>query len=220
MWSYYGSKLTLAKKYPAPIHSTIIEPFAGAAQYSLRYFENDVILIDKYEVVIRLWKWLQQCSEKDILSLPKIEAGTKITDYKWDCDEAMWLVGFIIAAGVSTPRKSPSPWRTTLRPNSQQHKKQEMANSLYKIRHWKFIHGDYHCVQNLEATWFIDPPYQKGASQYKHSGVDYPELARWSMERRGQVMVCENSSADWMPFTYLADLHGVAHTTKEVIWTN
>lgn len=39
MWTYYGTKKRIAKNYPAPIYDTIIEPFAGAAQYSL-YGDN------------------------------------------------------------------------------------------------------------------------------------------------------------------------------------
>jgi 16S rRNA G966 N2-methylase RsmD len=130
------------------------------------------------------------------------------------------LVGFIIAGGVATPRLTPSPWRTTLRPHAQEYKKIEMANSLYKIRHWKFICGEYSCIENLEATWFIDPPYQNGGTQYKHSNIDYQELGNWSKSRNGQILVCENSKADWMEFTFLSTLSGVKHRTNEVIWTN
>lgn len=220
MWSYYGTKLRLAPKYPHPEYSTLIEPFAGAAQYSLLHFDREVILVDKYEVIIRVWKWLQQCSPNDIISLPEIEAGTKVSDYLWDCDEAKWLIGFIIAAGVATPRNFPSPWRTTLRPHAQEYKKKEIADSLYKIKHWKFILGDYTCLENIKATWFIDPPYQTGGIQYKHSTIDYKELAKWAKSRNGQVLVCENDKADWMDFKFLSDLHGVAHHTKEVLWTN
>lgn len=218
MWSYYGTKLRLAPKYPHPKFQTLIEPFAGAAQYSLLHWDREVILVDKYPVIIRVWEWLQSCSPKDITSLPEIEAGTKVSDYSWDCDEARWLIGFIIAAGVATPRNSPSPWRTTLRPHAQEYKKKEVADSLYKIKHWKFILGDYTCLENREATWFIDPPYQTGGSQYKHSSIDYKHLAEWSKSRKGQVLVCENDKADWMDFQFLSDLHGVKHHTKEVLW--
>jgi hypothetical protein len=220
MWSYYGSKLRLAPKYPKPKHDLLIEPFAGAAQYSLLHFEKQVILVDKYDVVIKLWKWLQNCSPKDILSLPKINEGETVNSYSWDCDEAKWLVGFIIAAGVSTPRKTPSPWRTTLRPHAQEYKKNEIANSLYKIKHWEFICGEYDCLDSDEATWFIDPPYQNGGSHYKHKNIDYGKLSKWCKSRKGQVIVCENSKADWMDFEFLSRLHGVKHHTKEVIWTN
>ena len=75
MWGYYGSKSKIVNYYPKPIYDTIIEPFAGTAQYSLKYFDKDVILVDKYDVIVRLWKWLQQCSPKDILSLPRLSCG-------------------------------------------------------------------------------------------------------------------------------------------------
>jgi site-specific DNA-adenine methylase len=69
MWGYYGSKSKIVKHYPAPKYGTIIEPFAGTAQYALMYWDRDVILIDKYEVICNLWKWLQTCSKADILSI-------------------------------------------------------------------------------------------------------------------------------------------------------
>ena len=53
--------------YPPPKNVKIIEPFAGSAKYSLKYWQNDVILVDKYDVVINIWKWLQQCSKSDIM---------------------------------------------------------------------------------------------------------------------------------------------------------
>jgi len=37
MFSYYGSKKKIVKYYPEPVHDVIIEPFAGAAWYSLEY---------------------------------------------------------------------------------------------------------------------------------------------------------------------------------------
>ena len=59
MFSYYGSKSKIVDYYPPPKHKRIIEPFAGSARYSLKYWQNDVLLVDKYEVVVNLWKWLQ-----------------------------------------------------------------------------------------------------------------------------------------------------------------
>jgi len=35
-WRYYGGKFRAAPRYPTPTHKTIVEPFAGAAGYSLR----------------------------------------------------------------------------------------------------------------------------------------------------------------------------------------
>lgn len=220
MWSYYGSKLKIVNHYPAPVYNTIIEPFAGAAQYSLKYFDRDVILVDKYDVIIRLWKWLQQCSSNDILSLPNIDRGKTVDDFQWDCIEQKWLIGFIIAAGVSSPRKTPSKWRTTIRPNGQRYKLQEIAKSLYKIKHWKFVLGEYSCLENVQATWFIDPPYQYGGQHYKVNGVNYSELSDWCKSRKGQVIVCENEQADWMNFSPLISMQGVKFKRMETIWTN
>lgn len=220
MWSYYGSKLKIINKYPIPIYDTIIEPFAGAAQYSLKYFDREVILIDKYELIIKLWQWLQRCSTKDILSLPYIELGKSVSEYSFDCEEAKWLVGFIIAAGVSSPRKHASRWRTTLRPHAQEYKKIEIANSLYKIKHWKFICGDYQNIENQTATWFIDPPYQVGGEQYKYSNklIDYQQLSSWCKSRCGEVIVCENANANWMEFLPIQNLQGVRKQTMECMY--
>jgi site-specific DNA-adenine methylase len=74
MFSYYGSKSKVVDFYPPPKHKILIEPFAGSARYSLKYFDREVMLIDKYEIVINVWKWLQQCSKQDILGLPKMGA--------------------------------------------------------------------------------------------------------------------------------------------------
>lgn len=222
MWSYYGSKLKIINKYPAPKYDIIIEPFAGAAQYSLKYYDRDIILIDKYDVIIKLWKWLQSCSKNDILSLPYIEFGKSVDEYFWDCDEAKWLIGFIIAAGVASPRKKPSKWRTILRPHAQEYKKNEIANSLFKIKHWNFVLGEYNCIDNINATWFIDPPYQQGGNQYKFGSrlINYNELAKWCIERKGQAIVCENTNSNWLESIPIAKIDGVKHKTIETMYYN
>jgi len=66
MWSYYGSKEGIKRYYPKPTFDTIIEPFAGTAKYSLLYWDRNVILIDKYEVLVRIWKWLQVAVPSDL----------------------------------------------------------------------------------------------------------------------------------------------------------
>ena len=84
MFSYYGSKSKIVDYYPPPKHKKIIGPFAGSARYSLKYWQNGVLLVDKYEVVYNVWKYLQQASKTDILGLPKITNCT-IGLYK-DCN--------------------------------------------------------------------------------------------------------------------------------------
>jgi site-specific DNA-adenine methylase len=60
MFYYYGRKKQLAKYYPSTSFDTIIEPFAGAAAYSLfnDNWKKRVILIEKDEKVAAIWKWL------------------------------------------------------------------------------------------------------------------------------------------------------------------
>lgn len=95
MWSYYGSKTNLVNLYPRPRFNKIIEPFAGSARYALKYWDRDVLLIDKYDVIINIWKWLQQCSPKDVLGLPKLGPGQKFDDFTFDCIEARNLCSFV-----------------------------------------------------------------------------------------------------------------------------
>lgn len=41
------------------------------------------------------------------------------------------------------------------------------------------------------------------------------------MNRSGQVVVCENTKADWLPFKPMKQIQGGANTnTTEAIWSN
>jgi hypothetical protein len=222
MWGYYGSKSKIIDKYPKPRYDTIIEPFAGTAQYALKYWDRSVILIEKYNVISNLWKWLQQCSEDDILNIRQLKYGESTDNFDWSCQEEKDLVGFIITGAPSTPKKSASKWKTVIRPNTQQYKLQLIAANLYKIKHWQIIEGDYQDAPDIEATWFVDPPYVKGGKYYKYGSkyIDYGQLSTWCKERKGQTIVCEADGEDWLPFEPLTESRGNKYKHKEVIWTN
>jgi site-specific DNA-adenine methylase len=217
MFAYYGSKRRLAPKYPQPRHDLIIEPFAGSAQYSLLHFWKDVILIEKYDKVVAVWKYLQQASREDILGLPDLREGDSVHDFDLS-DVEKWLIGFQIQGGNSQPRIKVSDetfnrWRTN---------KQRIANDLHKIRHWEIRHADYQSVRDVTtpATWFIDPPYQYGGSEYPHSvkQIDLLWLRSFCLSRTGQTIVCENDKANWLPFEPLAFHRGKNFNTHEVVW--
>jgi len=220
MWSYYGTKKRIAKHYPLPRHEQIIEPFCGAAQYSLydRNWENDVWLNDKYVVVYKLWKWLIESATKSgILSLPDMEAGDKVDSYDLS-EEERYLIGFCINSGSSQPKK------TVAKYNSWNKTKTDIANNIHKIKHWKITNLSYDDIENVRATWFIDPPYQYGGQWY-HSSVDnkkidFKNLSCYCSERLGQTIVCENSKADWMDFQPLVEMKGQLHKTMETVWLN
>jgi site-specific DNA-adenine methylase len=221
MWSYFGAKTNVIKRYPPPKYDKIIEPFAGSAQYALRYFDREVLLVDKYDVVVKIWKWLQLCSPSDILKLPRLKEGQKIEDIKFDCEEAKLLMGFMAGFSSTSPRNTATNKHTS-RPNFVNFNLKKIAASLCKIKHWEVRVGSYEELENEEACWFIDPPYQFGGEHYVHGNeaINFVELGKWCMERKGQAIVCESSKANWLPFIPL-----VKQTTRgvpqyEVIWTN
>jgi hypothetical protein len=223
MWSYYGAKTNLVNLYPKPKYSTIIEPFAGTDRYSLKYFENDIILIDKYPVIIKIWKWLQQCSPNDILKLPHhLKDTDRLDQISFDCEEARLFMGFIVGCGAERPRIKATFRETIDRPNHINYNLKRVAKNLFKIRHWKFIEGDYTLAPDLKCTWFIDPPYEFGGAAYVISSkrLSFPHLKKWILIREGQIIVCENTKATWMDFYPLIKQRGSVKTTTEAIWCN
>lgn len=222
MFSYFGRKFKIVDLYPAPRFGKVIEPFAGTASYALKYFDRDVLLVDKYDVIIKIWKWLQTCSKGDILKLPRLKEGELVSSYKFDCDEAALLMGFLAGKGLEAPRNKATARATSMRPNNINSQLKYIANSLFKIKHWDIRLGSYEEIPNQEATWFIDPPYQVGGNTYKmnNKGWDYSELAKWCLCRHGQVIVCENTKANWLPFSPMKKYTGSIYTTTEAIWSN
>ena len=215
MFSYYGSKSKVVDLYPSPKFGKIIEPFAGSARYSLKYFDREVILVDKYPVIVDLWKWLQQASEADILGLPDLEIGDDIRKFDL-CDGAKLLIGFCINGGSVTPKNIVCEFQNWNKD------KRRIAKELYKIRHWKIIQCSYDEIENTEATWFIDPPYQFGGEHYKMpaTDLDFQKLGEWCQSRNGHVIVCENTKANWLPFYAMRKMKGAYDTTTEAIWSN
>jgi 16S rRNA G966 N2-methylase RsmD len=215
MFSYYGSKSKIVDLYPKPKHDKIIEPFAGSARYSLKYFDRDVLLVDKYEVIVKIWHYLQQASPADILGLPNVANGQSLNVFNLSKEEN-YLIGFCINGGSAQPKKTAKDFSTW---NEQKH---IIAKSLYKIKHWKIELGSYEDIPNQPAAWFIDPPYQYGGEWYVKSNktINYQELGEWCQSRSGQVIVCENTKADWLPFYAMRELTGQMYKTVEAIWSN
>ena len=101
MFYYLGRKKRIAKLYPEPNHSTIIEPFAGSAAYSLHgdRWKKNVIINDLNSDVFAVWKYLQGVSAQEIINLPDFSPGDKISDIKTLSDEERWLISFHINPG-------------------------------------------------------------------------------------------------------------------------
>ena len=221
MWSYYGSKKSIVDYYPPPKYGKIIEPFVGAGSYALKYWDRQITIMDKYEVIYSIWKWLQSCEKKDIDKLPHhLVSGQTLNDFKFDTPEAKMLMGFIIAKGIERPRVKPTDRAILSRPNTINYTLTKIKSSLHKIKHWEILHGSYECLSNEKATWFIDPPYQFGGSTYVENKIDFSQLSNWCKNRDGQVIVCENIKADWLDFVPMIQNKGTHKKTTEAIWSN
>jgi len=220
MFSYYGSKSKIVDYYPPPKHKKIIEPFAGSARYSLKYWQNDVLLVDKYPLIIDVWKYLQQATERDIKGLPELKKGDNINNYNLTEQEKN-LLRFCIVQGSASGQNIPSKYYCL--GNIHRQNINRIIKNLPKIRHWEIKLGSYDEIENEEATWFIDPPYMFGGEYYKKSNkqINYTKLADWCKNRIGQVIVCENIKADWLDFKPLRQIQGSRNTnTVEAIWSN
>jgi len=215
MFSYYGSKSKIVDVYPPPKFDKVIEPFAGAARYALKYWQKEVLLVDKYDVITDIWAYLINATEKDILNLPKMVKGDNVDDFDLSKVEKQ-LIGFCINGGSSQPKK------TVQKYNTWETARIEISKNIEKIKHWQIIKDDYINLENVEATWFIDPPYMFGGEYYRHStkNIDFVKLGEWCKSRNGQVIVCENTKADWLPFKPMVSMQGMMYKTVEAIWSN
>jgi hypothetical protein len=217
-FSFYGSKWRLARLYPKPLYDTIIEPFAGSAGYSLLHSDREILLIDRDPVIAAVWRWLISATPDDILSLPRLKQGESLDDYDMP-QEARWLMGFWIHQAGTTPSR-----RCTGRGVTRQ-RHDRVAHQLQYIRHWAVIEGSYSDAPNIAATWFIDPPYQDAGKIYRYGSptIDYASLGAWCRDRDGQVMVCENACAEWLPFNGFATHQGLTQNgavqySEEAVW--
>lgn len=224
-WSYFGGKYRAAPKYPKPIHDTIIEPFAGAAGYSLRHYDKNIILYEKYEIIAGIWDYLIKVPESEVRSIPFVDSVDELPS--WVPQEARWLIGFNMNDGTIAPSKRLSSGQKMNRENGRKFKgwgegrRERVATQVNFIRHWKVKHTSYESCLNKEATWFIDPPYYKAGHHYVHSNIDYNDLAKWCSSRDGQVIVCEGEGASWLPFKELGSFRSFgAKKGVELIWTN
>jgi hypothetical protein len=218
MFPYFGCKSRLAHLYPPPAQGRIIEPFAGSARYSLLHWDRDVWISDIDPLIYRIWRYLQQATRKDIESLPELKAGEDLRDFKLLSEVERELLGF--AVGFPALR----PAYTCSAAGEQDHRcrrlKARILEHLPHIRHWKVTCLHYCDLPGIEATWFVDAPYQHASMRYRYDCVlDYNRLARWCRSRRGRVIVCEGRGASWLPFRPFAQqITSEDSRFEEMVW--
>lgn len=216
MWYFYGRKKKIIASYPRPVHPTIIEPFAGSASYALHEdnWRRRVIIIERDPQLAALWRWvIQEATELDIRGFPDPVPGEQtphLLHILHSASKRWWQYN---KCGV-TPQLI-SAWEAS---------KPYMASCIRKVKHWEIIEGDYSLAPDIEATWFIDPPYQGDAGtgyRFGSDALDYKVLGEWCQGRQGQVMVCEGAGAVWLPFQPHRTLQAAAgKISGEVLYTN
>lgn len=249
LFKYFGSKFRSSIHYPPPKYNTIIEPFAGSAGYSLRYREKKCILVDIDYEIIGLWNWLITADPAEIIAMPVTNLVTGqdirmlgLSDGAAELMRRWQRTGHCSSWTVSNITTGENKWCSRHGKGQSagntgmwhRNTRDYIAHAVTEIRHWHAIWEDYRMLDGLAfnpATWFIDPPYQniKYAS-YKHnrSQINYTKLANWCKSLPGQVIVCEQEGANWLPFRPCCEVSGMrgkmrgiaGATSKEVVWTN
>lgn len=227
MFYYYGGKRRLARFYPPPEHSTIVEPFAGSAAYSVIHLSSPktthaidrVILVEKDWRVCETWDRLLKMEPEDLLAYPIPMAGTRTDD-------------FLLMTSACSNRiaRTDEMIITKRMPVVLKRMFKQIAAVLPHVRdRIEIIEGDYTEAPNIKATWFIDPPYHVGsraqqrgmgyAEECDSASLDYAKLAEWCRKRKGQKIVCEQEGADWLLFEHLRHArNSIGNETAEVVW--
>lgn len=232
MFYYYGGKANIAGRYPVPRGRVVVEPFAGAAGYSMHHLERGnidrVFLVEKDQRVANLWKRLLEMTPSEVLALPVPQVGDQTDDF------------FYMTTATSNGVASSQRMTVTSRmPREIERQKRRVARLLpFCQGRVTITSGDYETAPRLsEATYFVDPPYQPHADKAtskrtgspqgmgygpgcRASDLDYEQLGYWVTECPAHIIVAEQAGADWLPFHPLIEVHD-AHgkPKKEVMWT-
>jgi len=219
MFSYMGSKWRIAKQYGIPQYQSVIEPFAGSACYSLYHNVQKALLYEVNPRIVGIWQYLIKATSREILRLP---LDFETVETLAIPQEAKWLLGFWINKGCVEPCKIRSAWARQYN-NSGDCKvwgepaRSRIAIQVNQIRKWQIVEKEYSSCPNITATWFIDPPYVKAGKHYTFSQIEYTKLGVFCYRRHGQVIVCENKGATWLPFKPLCNARGTFGVTRSGI---
>lgn len=203
-FSYYGAKWTGAKHCGPPRHSRVIEPFAGSACYSTRWGCANVRLYDLSPDICDLWDWLIGCSVADIERIP--DAFESMPEVMALSRGPQLLTRFWISKGRAEPSGTLSPWYFKWRTAADCRVwgpavKRRIIAQKPLLDGWSIEQKHWRDIPLAEAHWHVDPPYNNSAgSRYPHSSIDYAALGDWCERLPGQVDVCENVGAAWLPF--------------------
>lgn len=209
-FSYYGGKGMISGLYPEPLYKTIIEPFAGGAAYACRWYQHNVILYDINPIVCDIWGFIRQKKSIKLMDCVPInvDPGDKLSEIIDISSIPNGMAWFLRSAvnvgtmGIGSRKAKEFNTITKLAAKNWHHNTIDKVRYWHpRIQHWKIINGSYIDCPDVNATWFIDPPYNNVAgARYLCNDIDHNHLGNWVRKRKGQIIVCENSGAGWLPF--------------------
>lgn len=216
-WRFYGSKWRRAATLPAPEYGTIVEVCAGAAGYSLRHHNREVVLIERDPKIADLWRWLIAASPADVRDLPLLEPGQTVASLGLPAG-AGYLIGFWCGTGRTQPGQRLSTWssRNGSRAGGKANRamsgwspevRARVADQVKAIKHWTIIEGDWldaaHTLCDAPRTWVFDPPYQSPAGRrYRYNEIDYASMGAFiDTQAPGQVLAFDQEGSTWRPWT-------------------
>jgi len=95
--------------------------------------------------VFNVWKYLQNATEKEVLSLPDVPNQTvleKINGFSQLSNQEKWLIGFCCNGGSAQPKNVSGKHNF----NSWNKDKIRIAKNLYKVCHWNILLGSYFII--------------------------------------------------------------------------
>lgn len=213
LFKWFGSKWMASRYYPAPHSDSIIEPFGGAAGYSLRHHSKDVTIAESNKYVYNLWKWIiQYANEEKIMQIPiDLPEGTSIVDLPLSNGQKLMLKHWQRTNNVGNCWTT-SPWGN-LPGQWTENTRKRVASEVHLVSHWKVCQDGFELLESdlrrdPSVTWFIDPVYLFNYRYGMNGDFDYTRLASAVNKISGQVIVCEaicpktGRTPDYLPFTF------------------
>ena len=223
-FAYYGAKHALARRYPEPVGTVVVEPFAGSAAYSMYHIErlSRVLLFDADPALCAVWDRLKGMTHADIDRLSDELKQERTTEFLIMTSAG----GTAVRAGLAGESRAVTPRMVKDWPNLARRIKRKLPH-LHTV---EIRCGQYTEAPDINATWFIDPPYQTllgynsadgagGGYRYSDAAINFDALGEWCQTRQGLTIVCEQQPAAWLPFRPLTEHKGSTNAVRtEVVW--